>query len=152
MGPKLTQAEGMILGTAAKMFTCCGARCAPWRRRACVAHHPFVVPGSFLAANGCVICRPRHTLYPRCICHRQRSGSRPRPLAQVASSATGGAPIAPHRRPGDRVRHFGKCSVWHDLLDNNFVLTNRLDQSVKPFDDFFAMLNLTDLHKGEFLL
>jgi hypothetical protein len=28
----------------------------------------------------------------------------------------------------------------------------RLDQSVKPFDDFFAMLDLTDLHKGEFLL
>jgi len=61
MGPILTQAEGMILGTAGKMFSCCGAR--HLRRRQC----------AFL------ICRPL-------------------PLAQVALSATGGAPIAPHRR------------------------------------------------------
>ena len=26
MGPKLTQAEGFILGVGAKMFSCCGAR------------------------------------------------------------------------------------------------------------------------------
>ena len=26
--PKLTQAEGFILGVGAKMFSCCGARCA----------------------------------------------------------------------------------------------------------------------------
>ena len=37
---------------------------------------PVAVPGALLAANGCVAHRPR-------------------PLAQVASSATGGAPIAP---------------------------------------------------------
>ena len=29
MGPKLTQAEGMILGAAAKMFFCCSARHLP---------------------------------------------------------------------------------------------------------------------------
>ena len=40
MRPKLTQAEGFIMGVGAKMFSCCGARCAPWRRRACVAHRP----------------------------------------------------------------------------------------------------------------
>jgi hypothetical protein len=40
MGPGCTQAEGTILGTAAKMFPCCGARCAPCRRRGCVAHRP----------------------------------------------------------------------------------------------------------------
>ena len=86
MGPKLTQAEGFILGVGAKMFSCCGARCAPWRRRACVAH-------------------------------------RPRPLAQVASSATGGAPIAPHRRPGHRLRRVRQRSLWPYLLDNHIVLT-----------------------------
>ena len=26
MGPKLTQAEGFVLGVGAKMFSCCGAR------------------------------------------------------------------------------------------------------------------------------
>ncbi len=41
---------------------------------------PFVVPGSLLAANCCVAYRPRHTLRPRCICHWQRSGSRPQRL------------------------------------------------------------------------
>ena len=61
--------------------SCCGARCAPCRRCGCVAHRPFVVPGSFLATNGCVICRPRHTLRLRFLCHWQRSGSRPLPLA-----------------------------------------------------------------------
>ena len=30
MGPKLTQAEGFILGVGAKMFSCCGARCGVW--------------------------------------------------------------------------------------------------------------------------
>ena len=40
MGSKLTQAEGFVLGVGAKMFSCCGARCAPWRRRGCVAHRP----------------------------------------------------------------------------------------------------------------
>ena len=40
MGPKLTQAEGFVLGVGAKMFSCCGARCAPCRRRGCVAHRP----------------------------------------------------------------------------------------------------------------
>ena len=128
--PILTAAEGFILGVGAKMFTCCGARCAPWRRRACVAHHPFVVPGSFLAANGCVICRPRHTLYPRCICHRQRSGSRPRPLAQVASSATGGALIASHRRPGDRLRRVCKCGVLDMPNDNGRLITASTDSIV----------------------
>ena len=88
MGPKLTQAEGFILGVGAKVLSCCGARCAPFRRRGCVAH-------------------------------------RPRPLTQVASSATGGAPIAPHRRPGDRLRHRRQCGVWFDLLDNNFILTKQ---------------------------
>ena len=79
--PKLTQAEGV----GAKVLSCCGARCAPFRRRGCVAH-------------------------------------RPRPLAQVASSATGGAPIAPHRRPCDRLRRVCVRSLWTYLLDNNFIL------------------------------
>ena len=85
MGPKLTQAEGFILGVGAKMFSCCGARCAPCWRRSCVAH-------------------------------------RPRPLAQAASSATGGAPIAPQRRPADRVRCQRQRGVWVHLLDNYLVL------------------------------
>ena len=79
MGPNLTAAEGFILGVGAKMFSCCGARCAPCRRRGCVAH-------------------------------------RPRPLAQVASSATGGAPIAPHRRPSDRLWSCGFGDLWFYLL------------------------------------
>jgi len=40
---------------------------------------PLAVPGSFLGANACVICRPQ-------------------PLARVAFSAAGGAPLAPHRQ------------------------------------------------------
>ena len=37
---------------------------------------PFAVPGALLAdLSGCVAHRPRHSLRPRCICHRQRSGS-----------------------------------------------------------------------------
>ena len=56
----------------------------------------------------------------------RRSGfviCRPLPLAQVASSATGGAPIAPHRRPGDRVRCECQRIVRPDLLDNNVIIT-----------------------------
>ena len=96
IGPKLTQAEGFILGVGAKMFSCCGARCAPCRRRGCVAH-------------------------------------RPRPLAQVASSATGGAPIAPHRRSSYRVWCFSIRSLWLDLLDNNIGLTQKGLPFGKPF-------------------
>ena len=81
MGPNLTAAEGMILGNAAKMFSCCGARCAPCRRCGCVTHRPL-------------------------------------PLAQVASSATGGAPIAPHRRTRNSLRYSGECDLWDYLLDN----------------------------------
>ena len=65
--PILTAAEGMILGTAAKMFSCCGVRQLPCRW------------------GGCVICRPR-------------------PLARLLPPATGSSRLAPHRRPGDRVR------------------------------------------------
>ena len=56
----------------------------------------------------------------------RRSGfviCRPLPLAQVASSATGGAPIAPHRRTGDCVRCFRIDDVWTNLLDNHIILT-----------------------------
>ena len=52
-GYKMVTAGGRML------LSCCGARCAPCRRRGYVAH------------------RPRHTLRLRCICHWQRSGSRP---------------------------------------------------------------------------
>ena len=75
--------------------SCCGARQLRRRQCGCVSCRPFVVPGSFLAASGCVICRPRHTLYPRCICHRQRSGSRPRPLTRLPLPATGGGRLVP---------------------------------------------------------
>ena len=95
MGPKLTQAEGFILGVGAKIFSCCGTR--------------------YLPASAVLL-----GIY------------RPRPLAQVASSATGGAPIAPHRRPGDPLRCIRQCGVWFHLLDNNFILTKRLDRLVKP--------------------
>ena len=131
--PKLTQAEGFILGVGAKMFSCCGARHLPCRR------------------SGFVICRPL-------------------PLAQVASSATGGAPIAPHRGAGDRVWCFCQCSIRLDLLDNDPVLTagtpvlrcsgricvcghrksgvptrKGLTQSVKPFENVTDFL-LEDPH------
>ena len=38
---------------------------------------PFAVPCVRLGVNACVAHRPRHTLRLRCICHRQRAGSRP---------------------------------------------------------------------------
>ena len=47
----------------------------------CVFVVPVAVPGTLVGANAFLVCRPL-------------------PLAQVASSATGGAPIAP--RPGGR--------------------------------------------------
>ena len=53
-------------------------------------------PISSLPQRGCVSYRPRHTLILRSSCHRQRGATRPLPLAQVAFSATGSAPIAPH--------------------------------------------------------
>ena len=40
LSPNCTQAEGFILGVGAKMFSCCGARCAPWQQSAYVAHRP----------------------------------------------------------------------------------------------------------------
>ena len=49
MGPKMTQAEGFILGIGAKMFSCCGARHLPCRQSGFVAHRPFGVPDIFLA-------------------------------------------------------------------------------------------------------
>ena len=53
---------------------------------------------------------------------------RPQPLAQVAVSATGGAPIAPHRRACYCVWYCRKCVVWFDLLDKQFnVGTGVLD-------------------------
>ena len=85
MGPKLTQAEGFILGVSAKMFSCCGAR------------------QKFRLTSRLISCRPL-------------------PLAQVASSATGGAPIAPHRRSCHRLRRFGIGGVWVYLLDNPFLM------------------------------
>ena len=78
-----------------ELLSCCGARCSPCRRCGCVAHRPFGVPDIFLAVKGCVSYRPRHTLRPRCICPRQRSGSWPLPLAQLPLSATGGGRLAP---------------------------------------------------------
>ena len=87
MGPKLTQAEGFILGVGAKMFSCCGARHIPCRR------------------SGFVICRPL-------------------PLA------TGGAPIAPHRRTGDRLWRLCECDLWGYLLDNDIVLKEKRRSSV----------------------
>ena len=88
MGPKLTQAEGFILGVGAKMFSCCGARHLPCRR------------------SGFVICRPR-------------------PLAQVASSATGGAPIAPHRKTCHRLWCFSIGCIRNYLLDNHIILAQK---------------------------
>ena len=41
---------------------------------------------------------------------------RPLPLAQVASSATGGAPIAPHRRPCHRLRRSCISCLRNHLL------------------------------------
>ena len=45
--------------------------------------------------GGCVSYRPQHTLMLRFICHWQRGAPWPLPLARVASSATGSAPLAP---------------------------------------------------------
>ena len=56
---------------------------------------PFAVPDIFVGMIAFLICRPLHTLRPCCFCHWQRRATRPLPLAQVALSATGGAPIAP---------------------------------------------------------
>ena len=50
--PKFTQAEGFILGVGAKMFSCCGARCAPCRRRGCVAHRPLPLARLLPPATG----------------------------------------------------------------------------------------------------
>ena len=37
------------MGDGADEFSCFGARCAPWRQRACVICRPFGVPDIFLA-------------------------------------------------------------------------------------------------------
>ena len=52
MGPKLTQAEGFILGVGAKMFSCCGARCAPCRQCGRVAHRPLPLARLLPPATG----------------------------------------------------------------------------------------------------
>ncbi len=62
----LARPKGVTGGEKILSLPCCGARCAPWRRSACVAHRPL-------------------------------------PLALVASSAAGGAPIAP---PPSKIRDF----------------------------------------------
>ena len=77
----------------------------------------------------------------------RRSGfviCRPLPLAQVASSATGGAPIAPHRRPGYRLWCFVKCSLWFYLLDlPNVQISKRLDRFGQAFRYIFESYGLT---------
>ena len=75
--------------------SCCGTRHLRRLSKAVLICRPFVVPDILLGANTFVDYRPRHTLRLHCICHRQRAGSWPRPLAQVAPPASGGAPIAP---------------------------------------------------------
>ena len=55
----------------------CGARCAPWRRCACVAH------------------RPRHTLRLRCICYQQRVGSWPPGRGYIGGDGERISPRAP---------------------------------------------------------
>ena len=40
-------------------------------------------------------------------------------------SATGGAPIAPHSRGGERLQRGGKCDLWGCLSDYNFILTQK---------------------------
>ena len=67
---------------------------------------PVAVPGIFLADGAASSSADR--------CHSLRS----------LDSATGGAPFAPHRRPGDRLRHLSKCGVWVDILDLRNVLIN----------------------------
>ena len=60
---------------------------------------PVAVPGVRLGDGAPALHTDR--------CHSLRS----------LDSATGGAPIAPHRRPGHRLRCVRKCGVWIDLLD-----------------------------------
>ena len=61
---------------------------------------------------------------------------RPRPLAQVASPATGGSRLAPHRRPGDPLWCEHRCVIWPYLLDNHIILivgeAFRLPRDGKP--------------------
>ena len=88
----------------------------------CLPIPPFVVPGSLLAASCCVACRPRHTLRPRCICHWQRSGSRPQRLM---------CPLVLRRTRGilshifAPVKHYGLSASDFDHLHRFF---NHFDQ------------------------
>jgi len=76
---------------------------------------PVAVPGVRLAGGAAAL-------------HTDRGHS-----LRSLDSATGGAPIAPHRRPGDCVWCQRQCGVWIHLLDYHIILTKRLDLSVKPF-------------------
>ena len=80
--------------------SCCGARHLRRRRSAFLICRPFVVPDILLGANTFVDYRPRHTLRLHCICHGQRAGSWPLPLAPLVVSATGGTRVAPRNRTG----------------------------------------------------
>ena len=68
---------------------------------------PVAVPGIFLADGAASSSADR--------CHSLRS----------RDSATGGAPIAPHRRPGHCIRRSRIGSLRLDLLDYNFILTEK---------------------------
>ena len=44
-----------------------------------------------------------------------------------------GSQYVQNRRPRNRLRHHIERGVWGYLLDNDFILTKKLDQSVKLF-------------------
>ena len=133
MGPKLTQAEGFVLGVGAKMFSCCGARCAPCRQCGCVAHRPrpltrLLPPaagGSRLAPH----CRTCYCLWRKCRCSLWSylldnnivlTVGTPVlgcPIERYVFADTAGA-VSLHYRRG-RLRHIDP--------------PKRLDQVVKPF-------------------
>jgi hypothetical protein len=81
------------------------------------------------------------------ICLRRR-----RSLASVdrchSSSATGGAPIAPHRRSGDRLWRIRQRGVWSDLLDNHIILSVGEWAALVAWIDFFVALSYNKLEGG----
>ena len=87
---------------------------------------PVAVPGALLADGAVTSLTDRG--------HSLRS----------LDSATGGAPIAPHRRPGHRLRRICLSSLWIYILNNHIILTKRLDLLVKPFH-YIPMISLTFL-------
>ena len=75
---------------------------------------PVAVPGSFLADGAASSSADRD--------HSLRS----------LDSATGGAPIAPYRRTGDRVWCIRQRGLWRDLLDHNPILTKLHPEKISP--------------------